>query len=384
MFFTKFVGFSYKLLLKPIFFKFDPEDVHDKILLLGQTISNSSFFSKLTTKFFLYSNDKLSQNIAGVKFVNPVGLSAGFDKDAKIINTLPQVGFGFAEVGSVTYLPYEGNPKPRLYRLPKDEGLVVYYGLKNDGVKVITNRIKREYRKQQDFVLGVSIARTNSEETSSLEAGIKDYKASLEYLVKQGVGDYYTINISCPNTFYGEPYTTPERLDKLFKEISKVRVDKLVLIKMPINLKWDDFDNLLKVVVRYKFSGVVIGNLNKDRESEHITQDYPSFIKGGVSGKPTRELSTDLIRKTYLKYRDKLLIVGVGGIDSAETAYEKITAGASLLQLITGMIYKGPQLIGEINKGLVGLMENDGFKNISEAVGSRASISGLSERAIKS
>ncbi len=384
MFLTKFIGFSYKSFLKPIFFKFDPEDVHDKILLLGQTIGNNNFLSNLTTKLFLYSNDKLSQNIAGVKFVNPVGLSAGFDKDAKIINTLPQVGFGFAEIGSVTYFSYEGNPKPRLYRLPKDEGLVVYYGLKNDGVKVISNRIKREYRKQKGFVLGVSIARTNSEEASSLEAGIRDYKASLEYLVKQGVGDYYTINISCPNTFYGEPYTTPEKLDRLLKEISKVRVDKLVLIKMPINLQWDDFDNLLKVVVRYQLPGVVIGNLNKDRESKHITQDYPISIKGGVSGKPTRELSTDLIRRTYLKYRGKLLIVGVGGIDSAETAYEKITAGASLLQLITGMIYKGPQVIGEINKGLVELIENDGFKSISEAVGSRASISGSTERTIKS
>jgi len=378
MFLTSFIGFNYRNFLKPIFFKRDPEDVHDRMLIVGQKIGNSKLLSSITAKVFRYENDKLSQNIAGIKFANPVGLSAGFDKDAKIIKTLPQVGFGFAEIGSVTLNPYEGNTKPRLYRLPKDQALVVYYGLKNDGVEAITERIKRTYHRDQDFVLGVSVARTNSKAASSLEAGIKDYKACLEYIVNHEVGDYYTINISCPNTFYGEPYTTPEKLNSLLSELSKVKTKKPVFIKMPINLLWRDFDKLLEVIVRYKLPGVIIGNLNKDKESKYITQAYPDSIKGGVSGKPTRELSNELIRKTYLKYKDKLLIVGVGGINSAETAYEKITLGASLLQLITGMIYQGPQLIGEINKGLVELIEKDGYKNISEAVGSKASNYGSS------
>lgn len=376
MFLTRPIAFSYRNFLKPFFFRRDPENVHDRMLVLGEKIGKSKFLSKLTKKFFHYQDPKLSQNIAGIRFANPVGLSAGFDKDAKIINTLPSVGFSFAEIGSVTLDPYEGNPKPRLYRLPKDQALVVYYGLKNDGVKVIIDRIKTTYHHQSDFVLGISIARTNSKAASSTEAGIKDYKTCLEYIVRQGIGDYLTINISCPNTFYGEPYTTPEKLEKLLKEIAKVETEKPIFIKMPINLPWKEFDALLKVIVRYKFPGVIIGNLNKDKNSKYITQDYPDSIKGGVSGQPTRELSNELIRKTYLKYKDELLIVGVGGIDSAASAYEKIALGASLLQLITGMIYQGPQLIGEINKGLVRLLEKDGYQNISEAIGSKANLPG--------
>lgn len=372
MLFTNFIGSSYRNFLKPFFFKRDPEDVHDRMLIVGQRLGSSKMLSKLTRKVFHYESDMLSQNILGVNFSNPVGLSAGFDKDAKLVNTLPHVGFGSAEIGSVTLGSYEGNPKPRLYRLPKDNALVVYYGLKNDGVKAISKRIKSSYKKRDDFVLGISVARTNSKEASSLEAGIKDYKECLEYLVKNDVGAYYTVNISCPNTFYGEPYTTPEKLDKLLRELSKVKTQKPVFLKMPINLSWKEFDDLLKVIVKHSVKGVVIGNLNKDRNSKYVTEDYPESIKGGVSGLPTRELSNNLIERTYLKYKDKLVIIGVGGIDSAETAYQKITLGASAVQLITGMIFQGPQLIGEINKGLIDLMKADGFENISEAVGTKA------------
>lgn len=372
MLLTNFIGVSYRNFLKPFFFKRDPEDVHDRMLVLGQKLGSNKMLSKLTRGVFHYKNEMLSQTILGLNFSNPVGLSAGFDKDAKLINTLPHVGFGYAEIGSVTLKSYEGNPKPRLSRLPKDKALVVYYGLKNDGVNVIAKRIEDSYKERDDFLLGISVARTNSKEASSLEAGIKDYKECLQYLVENNIGDYYTINISCPNTFYGEPYTTPEKLDRLLREISEVNTQKPVFLKMPINLRWEEFDELLKIIVRRKFKGVVIGNLNKDRESEYITEEYPKSMKGGVSGFPTRELSNNLIKRTYLKYKDELVIIGVGGIDSAEAAYQKITLGASAVQLITGMIFQGPQLIGEINKGLVELLKTDGFKNISEAIGTRA------------
>ncbi len=372
MLLTRIIGISYRKVLKPFFFRFDPEGVHDRVLFLGRVIGSSKILSAITRKIFYFEDDRLNQKVLGIDFQNPVGLSAGFDKDAHLTNTLPHVGFGWTEIGSVTLEPYEGNPKPRLYRLPKDKALVVYYGLKNDGVKVISKRIKEEFKKRNDFVLGISVARTNSKTASSVEAGVKDYKACLEYLAENKIGDYYTINISCPNTFYGEPYTTPDRLEKLLKEISKVKTDKPVFLKMPINLNWEEFDSLLKIIIKHNFKGVIIGNLNKDRNSKYITQDYPEELKGGVSGIPTKELSNNLIRKTYQKYKDKLIIVGVGGIDSAESAYEKISLGATLVQLITGMIYNGPQLIGEINKGLVEMMEKDGFQNISEVVGCRA------------
>jgi dihydroorotate dehydrogenase len=370
MLFTKLIEKSYKHFLKPVYFKFDPEFVHDRILSLGELLGKFSITRKLTKIVFSYNNTILSQKVSGIKFANPIGLSAGFDKDARLINIIPDVGFAFTEVGSVTYHAYDGNPKPRLYRLKKDKGLVVYYGLKNEGVQVIAENIKRKYLKRRDFVLGVSIARTNSKDAAELEKGVQDYANSLKYLVNNNIGEYYTINISCPNTFHGEPFTTPDKLERLLKELKTIKTNKPIFIKMPINLPWKEFDELLKLIVRYNFNGVIIGNLNKDKNSEYITETMPENVKGGVSGKPTQKLSNDLISKTYQKYSRRLDIIGVGGIFDADDAYEKIKLGASLVQIITGMVFNGPQLIGDINKKLAGLLENDGYKNIKEAVGS--------------
>lgn len=371
MIFTKTIEFSYKNILKPVFFKSDPEDVHDRMLKIGQILGNITPLNILTKTVFNYDDEKLSQRVDNVYYRNPVGLSAGFDKDANLIKVIHNVGFSFTEIGSVTLHPYEGNPKPRLYRLKTDKGLVVFYGLKNIGVDRIISKIKKHYKSIHGNVLGISIARTNSAQASGLDEGINDYTKSLEKLVEAGVGNYYTINISCPNTFYGEPYSTPERLDKLLTSLLKVETTKPIYLKMPINLPWDKFDPLLQVAVEHSVAGVIIGNLNKDRNSKYITEKYPEDMRGGVSGIPTRELSNNLIKQTYKKYKDKLTIIGVGGIDSAETAYQKICYGATLVQLITGMIFNGPQLIGQINKGLVELLEKDGYKNINEAIGSK-------------
>ncbi|MCA9379706.1 quinone-dependent dihydroorotate dehydrogenase [Candidatus Dojkabacteria bacterium] len=371
MLFTTLIEKSYKNILKPLFFKKDPEDVHDRMLKFGQILGKITLLNFITKLVFDFNHAKLKQEVDGLTYRNPVGLSAGFDKDANLLKVIHNVGFSFAEIGSVTLHPYEGNPKPRLYRLKKDKGLVVFYGLKNIGVDKIIKKIKKDYKPLTGNVLGISIARTNSAQASGLEEGIDDYTKSLDKIVVAGVGDYYTINISCPNTFYGEPYSTPERLEKLLVSLLKIKIEKPIYLKMPINLPWDKFDLLLETAVKHHISGVIIGNLNKDRNSEYITEKYPEDMRGGVSGIPTRELSNNLIRKTYLKYKDKLTIIGVGGIDSAESAYEKICYGANLVQMITGMIFNGPQLIGQINKGLVELLEKDGYENISEAIGSK-------------
>lgn len=371
MILTSLIENSYKNILKPVFFKKDPEDVHDRMLKVGQILGNVSPLRSLTRLLFDYDHEKLVQRVDGLTYRNPVGLSAGFDKDANLLKVIHNVGFSFAEIGSVTLHPYEGNPKPRLYRLKKDKGLVVFYGLKNIGVDKIIKKIKHNYTSTKGNILGVSIARTNSAQASGFEEGIDDYTKSFEKLVQANIGDYYTINISCPNTFYGEPYSTPERLDKLLSSIVKIKTEKPVYLKMPINLSWDKFEPLLTTSIKYNIAGVIIGNLNKDRNSEYIKEKYPEEMRGGVSGIPTRELSNNLIRLTYKKYKEQLTIIGVGGIDSAESAYEKICYGATLVQMITGMIFNGPQLIGQINKGLVELMEEEGYKNISEAIGSK-------------
>jgi len=357
----------YKKIFKPIVFKLDPEFVHDQISLLGNLLGKFSITRKFTKLLFFYSSPKLEQKVNGVVFKNPVGLSAGFDKNAKLLNILPYVGFGFEEVGSITLEEYQGNPKPRLYRLEKSKALVVYYGLMNKGVKVIARKIKNAIK--TDMVIGVSVAKTNCSRTSTEDAGILDYFECLKYLEEENIGHYYTINISCPNTFGGEPFTTKEKLDRLLAKLSEVKTNKPIYIKMPINLPIEQFDELLNVIINYNISGIIIGNLTKVRDPELIKDAIPENVKGGISGLPTQKLSNELISYTYKKYGNKLTIIGVGGIFSAEDAYEKIRRGATLLQLITGMIFEGPALIKDINSGLIKLLEKDGYNNISQAIG---------------
>lgn len=349
----------YKNFLRPVLFKIDPEKVHDMFTSVGVFLGNSETTRNMFSNLYDYKHAMLKQKLFDINFDSPIGLSEGFDKDANLLNILPSLGFGFTQVGTVTLNPYEGNPKPRLTRLPKQKGLVVYYGLKNLGAHKIIKKLKN---KHFSFPFSVSIGKTNAEYTSKPEAGIKDYVACLDLFNKANVGDFYTLNISCPNTFGGEPFTNQKDLTALLKEVSKLKVEKPIFVKMPINLAWADFEPLLKIIIKFKLSGVIIGNLNKEAT--------PKGMKGGVSGLPTWKLSNDLIKKTYKAYGDKLKIIGVGGVFSGADAYEKIKLGASLVQLITGMIYVGPQLIGQINKDLVRLLKRDGFKNISEAVGS--------------
>jgi dihydroorotate dehydrogenase len=369
MFKYKLIGFLYRNVLKRVFFKFDPETVHDHMLKVGHILGKFALTRKLTNLMFNYEDSMLTQIVSGLKFRNPVGLSAGFDKNGTIVEVIPEVGFGFMELGSITNEPYEGNRKPRLVRLPKSKALVVYYGLMNIGVRKFVERLKKYTQKKA--IVGISVAKTNCSKTAEDNAGIQDYYDCLEYLEKENVGDYYTINISCPNTFGGEPFTTEERLNLLLSKIDTLKITKPVFIKMPINLPQDQYDQLINVAIKFKITGVIIGNLTKIRDPKLIKDEISDDVKGGISGLPTQELSNNLISYTYRNYKDRLIIIGVGGIFSAEDAYEKIKRGASLLQLITGMIYEGPQLIGEINKGLVGMLKRDGYKNISEAVGTK-------------
>lgn len=179
------------------------------------------------------------------------------------------------------------------------------------------------------------------------------------------------INISCPNTFGGEPFTDAKRLEKLLHATDKLELQKPVFIKMPINLPLGEFDALLRVITKHSVAGVTIGNLHKDRRAVDVKDVLPDEVKGNLSGAPTKEVTTALIRRTYKQYGDTLVIIGVGGIFSAEDAYEKIQAGASLVALITGMIFEGPQLAGDINQQLVRLMVRDGYTNIAQAIGTK-------------
>ncbi len=364
---------AYQAFAKPLFFTFDPEFVHDRISDIGKLLGSFSFTRFLTRSLFYYQNPKLTQTITGLTFVNPVGLSAGFDKNADLLQIIPEVGFGFMSIGTVTLHEYQGNPKPRLVRLPHSKSILVNYGLKNIGVTQIIRKLKN-YQTPKQFVYGLSIGKTNSPDTCTIGTGLADYSDCLQEAIASGIGNYYEINISCPNTFGGEPFTTPQKLEKLLKKLMPIvgndKKSKPVLLKMPINIPWSDFKKMCEIAITYKVAGVIIGNLNKDRTYISDNDSLLPDVKGNASGKPCWELSNELISQTYKTFGRKLVIIGVGGIFSGADAYEKIRRGASLVQLITGLIYEGPQLIGEINRDLVKFLERDGYFHISEAVGS--------------
>lgn len=360
---------GYQKVAKPIMFKHQADNVHHGLIRTGKRVQKIPGVKHLP-KLWSYQDKMLETEVAGMQFRNPVGLSAGFDKALELPALMKSVGFGWMTGGSVTFGEYEGNPKPWFYRLPNSKALVVNAGLPSEGTSVVAKRVSMYSAKLfTAFPLNVSVAKTNSKDCASDELAIADYCESLAVFDKLAQVTMLEINISCPNTFGGEPFTTPDRLKKLLQSVDKLQLKKPVFIKMPVSLPDQEFDALTEVVTKHKITGLAISNLLKDRTKVQLKDDLPATVKGNLSGAPTRDVSTHLIRQTYQKYGDKLVIIGIGGVFSAEDAYEKIRAGASLVALVTGLIYEGPQLVGDINHGLAKLLKKDGFKHISEAVG---------------
>ena len=353
-----FTGWLYRHLLKPVFFMFDPEDIHDLMSNTGEFLGSNSVTTGLTTLMFGYKNKMLQQTVAGMDFKNPIGLAAGFDKDAKLTQILPAVGFGFEEIGSITAKSYQGNKKPRLYRLPQYQALRVNYGLKNFGAEAVHKKLQNF---NFSFPLGISVAKTNAPETSNVQVGIEDY--FFTYKTFADLGNYFTINISCPNTCEEKPiFAQPENLDLLLAKIFSIPKIKPVFVKLSPDLPKDQLIGILEVGKKYPVDGFVCTNLTKINKFNHEG-------KGGFSGKAVEPLTNELISTVYKFYSGQKIIIGVGGVFNAKDAYKKIKLGASLIQMITGMIFMGPQVVGEINRDLVDLLKKDGYKNIKQAVG---------------
>ena len=366
MFATNLQRWGYQHILKPLFFRCDPEWTHDRICAIGEWLGRRRFTRSLTQKMCAFSHPGLEQDIGGIHFSNPVGLTEGFDKNAHLTQITPSVGFGYEIVGSVTADPCEGNAKPRLWRLPKSKGLVVYYGLKNDGVGEIRYRLSS---KKSTIPLGVSIAKTNSRHTVETHAGIEDYVRGFRAMKDQG--DFHVINISCPNAYGGEPFSDAKRLEQLLTALDTVHSNKPFFLKIAVDLTTAELDTLISVMDRHRVQGMILSNLTKKYDRSGVVQEeIRNGMKGGISGRPIYEASNALIAHAYLQAGDQYVIIGVGGVFTAGDAYEKIRQGASLVQLATGMIFEGPQLIGEINRGLVDLLHRDGFETIAQAVGS--------------
>lgn len=365
---NEILSYFYKNLTKPIFFSIDAEKVHTNMLEAGQWLGSNEITQNITDLLFGYTNSKLKQEILDIKFSNPVGLAAGFDYEANLPQILPHVGFGFGTIGTITNQAYEGNPRPMLGRLPKSKSLLVNKGFKNQGIKKIAKKLKNN---NFDIPIGISIGRTNTLGLKTQKQSIADIARAFATAEQAKLANkYYELNISCPNLKGNITFYPPKNLADLLKEIDKLRLSKPLFIKMPIEKTDKETLAMLEVIVKHEVAGVIFGNLQKDRKDPALDPaEVSKWEKGNFSGKPTWKRSNQLVQLAYRHYNKKLLVIGCGGIFSAEDAYTKIRLGASLVQLITGMIYEGPSLISSINLGLVDLLEKDGFKSISEAIG---------------
>jgi dihydroorotate dehydrogenase len=363
----------YKGVVKPILFRFDPEFIHDNFTNAGAFFGSNPLTRGVLRANYRYDNPVLYQNIHGITFHNPVGLAAGFDKDCRLMKILPAIGFGFEEDGSITAEPYDGNPKPRLVRLPKDQSIIVYYGLKNKGAKAIRNKFIAKSGKpiKYEIPIGISVAKTNKH-FHTQEEKIADWIEGLRLM--KDCGDYITINVSCPNTTDPQNFCDPTLLKDLLDGIARAKLafDKPVFLKLSADISMAELDRIIKHCDSHTFiKGFVLTNLVKDRTKLELKSDKSEYEphKGGLSGKVVFPYSLALVRHAYEKAGDRYIIIGCGGIFTAEDAYAYIRNGASLVQLVTGLIFGGPSTIKEINQGLVKLLKRDGYKTLSEAIG---------------
>lgn len=366
--FVEVFAFIYRTVIKPLFFLLDPEFVHVTMVNFGEFIGRMGI-ARVKVRFFTtFDQPALSQNISDVIFAHPVGLAAGFDYEARLTQTLAPWGFGFQTVGTITNEPYEGNERPMLGRLPKSQSLLVNKGFKNLGAE---STIKHLEGLQFQIPVGISIGRTNSLELKTQRDSIEDIISTFTKFEKSSLPHaYYELNISCPNLKGDVEFYTPAHLEELLIAVDKLLIKRPLFVKMPIEKSDKEIEEMLTVIARHSPKGVIFGNLQKDRKDPRFDSvEIASAGKGNFSGKPTYVRSNELISLAYKKYSERFVIIGCGGIFSAEDAYTKIRLGASLVQLITGMIYEGPQLIAQINMKLEDMLKRDGYEHISEAVG---------------
>ena len=358
-------------------FLMDPEQAHYSMKRIGVFLGSNFITKAFTSLLFDYGHKSLNVEVDGIQYRNPIGLSAGFDKDGELTKIYPNLGFGLAELGSITGEICPGNPGKRLFRMVKSKSIVVWYGLNNMGAEKVSARL--EGQKFGRLRVGINAALSNMSSEFDLDSSIADYLKTMTLF--KDIGDYYTVNISCPNTQEGEPFVDRASLDALLTAINthiRPITNKPIYVKLAADMSVEEIDTIVDACVEHKMEGVVCTNLAKPKyNTEHRPEEYPTTKgllpagKGAMSGLPLQRISTNVVRHVYRRTRGQLTIIGVGGIFNARDAYEKITSGASLCHMITTMIFDGPQNINEINRGLVKLLKADGFSTIAEAVGSR-------------
>lgn len=352
-------------LLRSALFKLDPETAHNLTFCVVENMSRVPGFLGAVSGIVSFQSDVLCQEVFGIHFANPVGLAAGMDKNARLLPLWQALGFGSVEIGSVTARPSKGNPKPRMFRLQEDRALINRMGLNNYGATQIRDKLEGLSSK---IPLGINIAKTNDISIVG-RAAVEDYLISLDLLRDQG--DYFTLNLSCPNTEDACTFEDKTKLEELLREVAELNLVAPILIKLSPDIEEGSLCDCIDLAMRYGVKGLVLANTSNRRPAElkHSRNEIDSIGRGGLSGEPLRENVLGLVSRAYRRAEGKLAIIAVGGVGSALDAYRCVKAGASLVQLYTSLVYEGPALVGHINRGLAKLMEKDGFKSIGEAVG---------------
>ena len=341
--------------LRPFLFKLDPETTHDLAI-------KSLKFNYLPRKMFEVEDEQiLNIELLGKNFPNPIGLAAGFDKSGEVYNSLLKFGFGFIEIGTVTPLKQFGNPKPRIFRLEDDSALINRLGFNNDGIEIIKNRIKSEKKKG---VVGINIGpnKNTKDQKNDFCIGLKNFF---------DIADYITVNISSPNTEGLRDFHDQEKLEDLLLALNKIKSENKIniplLLKISPDIKDNHISEIADTAIKNDISGIILTNTTNSNKDKLIS-DFKKE-EGGLSGEPLQQISTNMIKKFYKQLNGKIPIIGVGGVNSGKSAYEKIIAGASLLQLYTGLVYKGPSIVKNIKKELIQILKVAGLNNIKDAIG---------------
>ena len=342
-------------ILRPLIFKFSPEVAHS--LAIKALKLNNIPYSKPK------DNHILETTFCEKKLSSPIGVAAGFDKNAEVYNPLFNLGFGFVEVGTITPKPQFGNPKPRVFRLEEDEALINRLGFNNSGSEQISKTIKENNKKG---FLGINIG-PNKDSTNRID----DYLICFRKFYN--LADYITINISSPNTENLRDFHNQDELnslvDKLKNEKKKLNSNIPLAIKVSPDLNDDQINEVSKIIMEQEIGIIIVSNTT-DKNRENL-KNINKLEKGGLSGKPIKKISNEAISKFYKILKDKTKIIGVGGVSNGQDAFEKIISGATLVQLYTGMVYRGPRIASKISTELIDLLKNKGFKNVSEAIGTK-------------
>ena len=340
----------YKLLIRPILFLFDPEKVHYFTFSLIRILCKIPYVASVFRSLYQVKNKKLERKLFGLTFINPVGLAAGFDKNAVLYNELANFGFGFIEIGTVTPKGQLGNPKKRLFRLKEDQGIINRMGFNNDGVEEAIKNLKKNKHK---VIIGGNIGK-NTE--TKLEDYTQDYLEVFKEL--HPFVDYFVLNVSCPNVGSHAKLNDKDYLFELITECQSqnnlFKIKKPILLKIAPDLNNSQLDEIIELVAETKIDGVIASNTSTTRDNLNVSKERLQEIgNGGVSGQPIKDQSTQVIKYLADTSNKSFPIIGVGGIHSAEDALEKLNAGADLVQVYTGFIYEGPGLIKKINKALL-------------------------------